>query len=135
MEDALHQLGGMVHYLMDQNLDLTYRLQTSENRAQYFEAQVHGVQAEYHELQNERTADLQRQEQTDQRVRNLKQALRNSRGRMDTMNHAYTTSMECVQVAVWNYPNELVQFRRSISRARVIAITEDERVGTSAGRG
>lgn len=134
MEDALVQLGGMVHYLMDQNIDLNNRLQTSENRAQYFEAQVHGVQADYHELQNQRTADLQRHELSDQRVRNLEHALRTTKARMENMNCAYTTSMERIQEAVWTYPNEMGQFRRSISRARVIAITEDERVGTSAGR-
>lgn len=51
---------------------------------------------------------------------------------MDLMNYAYTTSMKRVQDKTWTYPEEIGQSRRSISRAQVITITEEECVRTTA---
>lgn len=111
----------MVQQLMDRYLELSARLQTTENRAQYFEAKVQDMQVEYNELNNVRTEELQRQERTDGHVQNLENELRGIKRKVDLMNYAYTTSMERVQTQVWAYPNEIGQFRHSISRARVVA--------------
>lgn len=81
---------------MGQTLDLTDRLQVAENQAQYLVGQVQGLQINYHELQNVRTVDLQRQEMADQRTQYLEDELRASKRRINLMNYAYTTSMERV---------------------------------------
>lgn len=107
------------------------KLQVVENRTQYLEGQVQGLHINYHNLQNTRTLDLQRQEVTDQYIRHLEHNLQVYKRKVEVMGYEYNTSMERVQTAIWEYPNEFGQFRCSISRARVIAITEDECVSVN----
>lgn len=121
MEEAMIQLGAMIHYLMDQNNELLARLQISEDKVQNQEEQIQGLHEERHGMENIMTA-------SNDYIHHLEGRLDECKRQKEMMNFVYIHSMERVQTAVWNHPQELGQTRYSISRARVMAITEEERV-------
>lgn len=85
---------------------------------------------ERHKLNNRWDEEILKWQMAEEQSHNLAQEVRGIKRKVDIMNYVYTTFMERVQDKVWSYPDELGQFRHSITRARVIAITEEERVST-----
>lgn len=115
------QLGEMVHYLMDQNNESLARLQVSEDWVQNLEGQIQGLQEERHGMENMMAA-------SNEYIHYLERRLDECKRQKEMMSFLCVHFMERVQTAIWNYPQELGQSRYSISRARVMAITEEEQV-------
>lgn len=92
------------------------------------------MQVELHQLNNMWDEEILKRLRAEEKGHNLSRKVQGIKRKANDMKYAHITSMGNVQDKVWSYPDEIGKFHRSIARARVIAITEKERIATIAHR-